>query len=150
MYSSTLTLTLALDVVGGQGNVPNLYPRERAGIHFIGGWVVPRFGLDGCGKTSLHGESIPGPSSLLRVAIPTESIINFVTTLGFPISIHLFMQGVQHVSSSGCFEWFWVKKCCVSICPVLHCYVDTNISMCAHGCNWKFFKKASYLLGDIT
>ena len=28
-----------------------LYHRERAGIHCMGGWVVPRAGLDGCGKS---------------------------------------------------------------------------------------------------
>ena len=28
-----------------------LYPRERPGIHRIGGWVDPRAGLDGCGKS---------------------------------------------------------------------------------------------------
>jgi hypothetical protein len=28
-----------------------LYPRERPGTHCIGGWVGPRTGLDGCGKT---------------------------------------------------------------------------------------------------
>ena len=32
----------------------------------------PRAGLDGCGKCRLHRDSIPGPSSPLRVAIPTE------------------------------------------------------------------------------
>ena len=29
----------------------SLYPRERTGIHRIGGWVGPRAGLDGCGKS---------------------------------------------------------------------------------------------------
>jgi hypothetical protein len=27
------------------------YPRERAGTPCIGGWVGPRTGLDGCGKS---------------------------------------------------------------------------------------------------
>jgi len=49
-----------------------LYPRERPGTHCIGGWVGPRAGLDGCGKTRPHWDSIPGPSSPQRVAIPTE------------------------------------------------------------------------------
>jgi hypothetical protein len=31
-----------------------LYPRERPGTHFIGGWVGPRAGLDGCGKSRPH------------------------------------------------------------------------------------------------
>ena len=29
----------------------SLYPLERPGIHFTGGWVSPRAGLDGCGKS---------------------------------------------------------------------------------------------------
>jgi len=40
-----------------------LYPRERPGTHCIGGWVGPRAGLDGCGKSRPHRDSIPGPSS---------------------------------------------------------------------------------------
>ena len=27
------------------------YPRERPGVHSIGGWVGPRAGLDGFGKS---------------------------------------------------------------------------------------------------
>jgi hypothetical protein len=34
--------------------------------------VGPRAGLDGCGKVRPHRDSIPGPSSPYRVAIPTE------------------------------------------------------------------------------
>ena len=29
----------------------SFYPRERHGTHRIGGWVDPRAGLDGCGKS---------------------------------------------------------------------------------------------------
>jgi hypothetical protein len=46
-----------------------LYPRQRPGTHFIGGWVDPRTGLDGHGKSRPHRDSIPSPQ---RVAIPTE------------------------------------------------------------------------------
>ena len=35
------------------------------------GWVAPRAGLDGCGKSRHHRVSIPGPSSPQPVAIPT-------------------------------------------------------------------------------
>jgi len=40
-----------------------LHPRERRGTHCIGGWLGPRNGLDGCGKSRQHRDSIPGPSS---------------------------------------------------------------------------------------
>ena len=49
-----------------------LCPRERPGIHCIGGWVGRRTGLDGCGKSRPRRDSIPGPSSPLRVALPTK------------------------------------------------------------------------------
>jgi hypothetical protein len=34
--------------------------------------VILTAGLDGCGKSRPHRDSIPGPSSQYRVAIPTE------------------------------------------------------------------------------
>jgi hypothetical protein len=40
-----------------------LYPRERPGTHCIGGWVGPRAGLDRCGISRPHRDSIPGQSS---------------------------------------------------------------------------------------
>jgi hypothetical protein len=48
------------------------YPRERPCTHSTGGWVGPRAGLDRCGKSLPHRDSIPGPSSPKPVAIPTE------------------------------------------------------------------------------
>jgi len=39
-----------------------LYPRERPGTHFTGGWVGPRGGLDGQKISSPPGFD-PGPSS---------------------------------------------------------------------------------------
>ena len=50
------------------GWVPNatsrpLYPQERPATHCTGGWVGPRAGLNGCGKSGPHRDSIPGPSS---------------------------------------------------------------------------------------
>jgi len=48
------------------------YPWKRPGTHCIGGWVGPRAGLDSCGKSRSRRDSIPGPSSPQRVAIPTE------------------------------------------------------------------------------
>ena len=62
--------------VGGQRHVPTaLAPPpqgKRHGNHCIGGWVGPRAGLDGCGKSHHHRDSIPGPPIPYRVVIPTE------------------------------------------------------------------------------
>jgi hypothetical protein len=38
-----------------------IYPRERPGTHCTEGWVGPRAGLDRCGKSCPHRDSIPGP-----------------------------------------------------------------------------------------
>ena len=63
-YSCALSLTSALDGVGGQRHVPTaLPPGTRPGTLSIGGWVDPRASLDGCEKSSPHRDSIPGLSS---------------------------------------------------------------------------------------
>jgi hypothetical protein len=48
------------------------YSLERPGTHYIGGWVGPMVGLDGCGKSRPHQDSIRGPSSPQPFAILTE------------------------------------------------------------------------------
>jgi len=48
-----------------------LYPRDRPGTHFTGGWVGPRAGLGGRKISSPLGFDA-GPSSPKSVAIPTE------------------------------------------------------------------------------
>jgi len=48
----------------GQRHAPAApYLRERPGTHCTGGWVGLRAGLDRCGKSRPHRDSIPGPSS---------------------------------------------------------------------------------------
>jgi len=49
--------------MSGQQHAPAaLYPRERPGAHFTGGWVGPKAGLDGRKISSPPGFD-PGPSS---------------------------------------------------------------------------------------
>ena len=49
---STLSLTSVSDGVAGQRHAPvAVTPRERPGTYCIGGWVGPRVGLDGYGKS---------------------------------------------------------------------------------------------------
>jgi hypothetical protein len=62
MCNSTLSLNSALD--GEVSATPRpLYPRERPGTHYVGGWVGPKDDLGGCGKSLPHRESIPGQPS---------------------------------------------------------------------------------------
>jgi hypothetical protein len=49
-YSSTLSLTSALDGGSGQRHAQADLPREWPGTHCIGGWVDPMAGLEGGGK----------------------------------------------------------------------------------------------------
>jgi hypothetical protein len=73
-YRSTLFLTLVLDDEdGSQRHVPvALPPGKRHGTYSTGGWVGPRVGLDGCGKSHAHRNWIPAPSNPERVAVLTE------------------------------------------------------------------------------
>ena len=57
------SLTSALDVGWVINATPRpLDPQERPGTLCTGGWVGARAGLDGCGKSRLYRDSIPGPS----------------------------------------------------------------------------------------
>jgi hypothetical protein len=58
-YSSTLSLTSAID--GWVVNVTPrpLYPEEGNGAYCVGVWVNPRAGLVRCGKSRPHGPSSP-------------------------------------------------------------------------------------------
>ena len=59
-YSSSLSLISALDGMGGQRHAPAvLPPGKRPGTHCIEGWIGPRAGLDGCGKSRLPPEFDP-------------------------------------------------------------------------------------------
>jgi len=50
--------------VRGQRHAPATpYPRERPRTHCTGGWVGLGAGLDRCGKSRPHRNSIPGPFS---------------------------------------------------------------------------------------
>jgi hypothetical protein len=41
--------------VGGQRHAPAALPAgKRPGTHCVGGWVDPKAGLDGCGKSHLQ------------------------------------------------------------------------------------------------
>jgi hypothetical protein len=59
--------------MGGQRHATAALPAgKRVATRCIGGWLGPRAGLDGCGKSRPHRDSIPVPSRPWWVAIPTE------------------------------------------------------------------------------
>jgi len=58
-YKSTRSLAYALYGLDGQLHAPTALPPGET--HCIGGWVDPKVGLDGCGKSRLQWDSIPGP-----------------------------------------------------------------------------------------
>ena len=72
MYSSSLSLTSALDAGGQSTPRPGHLTPGKDPVPIIGGLVGPSAGLDGGGKSRPHRDSIPGMSSPQRVAIPTE------------------------------------------------------------------------------
>jgi hypothetical protein len=68
-YSSTLPLTSAVDVVGGQSHAPAALPPGKPGTHFTGGLVVPRVDLDRYGKSAPP----PPPTGIRSPARPARS-----------------------------------------------------------------------------
>jgi hypothetical protein len=65
--------------VRGQRHAPAaFYPRERPGTHCTRGWVCPRAGLDRCGKSRTHRDSIPdrpaSSQSLYQLSYPAHAI----------------------------------------------------------------------------
>ena len=61
-----------------------LYRRQRPGIYCTGGWVGLGVGLDVCGKSLHHQDSIPGLSNRQRVAI--------LTTQNYYISLYIIYE----------------------------------------------------------
>ena len=73
-----------------------LQPRERPGTHCTGSWVGPRVGLDRCGKTRSHRDTILGPSSPQRVAIPAKLSQPTNTRDGTLIVATIYLQLIQN------------------------------------------------------
>jgi hypothetical protein len=67
-------------------------PRERQPVPIVqeAGWA-PRTGLDGCGKFRPHQDSITGPSSPYRVAIPTALLTTLTQS-----KLFIIIQKIYH------------------------------------------------------
>jgi hypothetical protein len=62
-YSSTFSLTSELGGVGGERHALVAFrPGKTIGTHCMGGWMGRSAGLDVCGKSRPHRDSIPGPT----------------------------------------------------------------------------------------
>jgi len=89
-------MTTALEGARGQRHTLSaLYPRERPSTHCTGGWVGPRAGLDGCGK------SRPPPGFNPRTVQPVAShYIDYATrpTAVLSFSYYTFMTSIGTAS----------------------------------------------------
>jgi len=54
-----------------------LYSRERPGTNCTGGCLGHRAGLDGCGSSRLHRDSIPEPSLDVKFANTSQNITEY-------------------------------------------------------------------------
>ena len=86
---------------GSASRPGRFYPQERTGTHCTGGWVGPRAGLDRCGVSRPHRDSISGPSSPVAsrythyATRPTKNVrcVQIYTSLFFMI-LSLFLTDV--------------------------------------------------------
>jgi len=76
MYSSTLSLTSALNGVGGQRHAPAALPPGKTRYPFFKRLLGPQGRSGKLRKISPQRDSILGRSSPYRVAIPTELSYN--------------------------------------------------------------------------
>ena len=90
-------MSTALEGVRGQRHAPAaLYPRERPGTHCTGGRTGPRAGLDRCGKSRPHRDSIPRPVQPIAsryTDLATEPIYVYIYmgTYIMPIYIYIYI-----------------------------------------------------------
>jgi hypothetical protein len=106
----TLSLTSALD--RGRWSTPRpgcFTPGNDSVPIVLEAGCAPRAGLDGCGKSRLHLDSIPEPSTPYRVAIPTAPsrltsnflIITILNTVIKKSDIHQATQNTYH-------HWYFI------------------------------------------
>jgi len=100
-----LLFLLTRTLIGGGRLTPHpgLLPQGWPYTRWIGGWVSPRAGMDGCGKYRLHRDSIPEPSSPWRVDIPSPPDVR-VCSLRICSYRSIDQQFVINDSSTGVFD----------------------------------------------
>ena len=115
-YSSTLFLTSALE--GGEGSVScpsHTLPPGKTQYPLYRRLCGPQ---GQCGKSRPHQDSIPGPSSLQAVAIPTtlsgplpkyvrykiKNNSSVPATLGYPVGLHITLTDSAYTVKHATFE----------------------------------------------
>ena len=78
----------------------------------------PRVGLDGCGKSRLHRDSILGPSSPQRVAIPTELSRPTHSVSGYGNDAKRFNGKHRAINRPNCVEQILLVKEVVDLSPI--------------------------------
>jgi hypothetical protein len=107
--TSTLSLTFALDEMDCQPHaLAALAPGKRPSTYYIGGWAGPRAGVDACGKSRLHRDSTPGPSScsesLYRLRFPDP---HFLSVLCLMLSHAVRLNCITEFAPSVC---YWLRR----------------------------------------
>jgi len=74
-----------------------LYPRERPFTNFTGGWVDPRTGLDGYGKSRPHRNSKSGPLIPQRVSCLRDVHLNMQPGGFFEMSAPIYEAIRRHI-----------------------------------------------------
>ena len=106
-------------------------------------WVGRMASLDGCGKTRLHRDQVPGPSSPYRVAIPrvlSQPTFSFSVFLFlFAVFLPLFSYFPFHFLGQGfllCLLFSLFLSYCITLCLLLFPRTATDATQLAH---WNFW-----------
>jgi hypothetical protein len=99
-----------------------LYPREWSGTHCIGGWVGPRFGLDGCGKYRFPPVLDP------RTVQPVASRYTRFLDRWLTIQYRAFRFREEDVVSFICAMWFGERFCSTELAERIRITGHSKIS----------------------
>ena len=75
--------------VSGQRHAPDALPPVKLGTRSIGGWVGPRAGLDGCGKSRPTGIQFPDRPAR------SESLYISLQNMFLKMSVYTVLQVVK-------------------------------------------------------
>jgi hypothetical protein len=108
-----------------------LYPWERPGTNCIGGWVGPRIGLDRCGKSRPHRDSIPGPHTHRGTLLNRDTICLYLYWT-YIVIVSMVINKVTHIHTQTYIHTY--------IHTHIHTYIHTHIHTYARTDNNKQYK----------